>query len=164
LDTFVSVRAWGWNLLLSLFATFVIHAGLSYPTCPGWIPDPYFRIWTTKIHKDAHGSDSLSYDNEGRFRPQMFEEIFSKYDLGQKGGLDWGDLCRMHKGQRNAMDFWGMSATAFEWVAVYLLLWPEDGIIRKEEVRGVFDGSIFQKKADQWAEKQGRSKVQKKSA
>lgn len=164
LDTFISVRQWGWNILLSLFAAGIIHFGLSYPTCPSWLPDPYFRIWSARIHKSAHGSDSLSYDNEGRFRPQMFEEIFSKYDEGEKGGLSVGDLARFHKGQRNAMDFWGWSATALEWTAVYLLLWPDDGVIRKEDVRGVFDGSIFQKKADEYAAKQQRGKVQKKVA
>lgn len=35
-----------------------------------------------------------------------------------------------------------------------MLLWPEDGIIRKEDVRRIFDGSIFQQKADEYAEKQ----------
>jgi hypothetical protein len=104
----------------------------------------------------------LSYDNEGRFRPQMFEEIFTKYDAEGKGGLNVADLCRFHKGQRNAMDFWGWSATGFEWLALYILLWPEDGIVRKEDVRGVFDGSIFQKKAYEWKAKQQGGKVQKK--
>lgn len=92
----------------------------------------------------------------------MFEEIFSKFDEGEKGGLSVADLARFHKAQRNAMDFWGMSATALEWTAVYLLLWPEDGILRKEDVRGIFDGSIFQKKADQYAAKQNSGKVRKK--
>ncbi|KAK0327202.1 hypothetical protein LTR82_001965 [Friedmanniomyces endolithicus] len=40
-----------------------------------------------------------------------------------------------------------------KWSAVYLLLWPEDGVMRKEDVRRVFDGSIFQQKADEYAEK-----------
>jgi hypothetical protein len=26
---------------------------------------------------------------------------------------------------------------------MYLMLWPEDGIMRKEDIRRVFDGSIF---------------------
>lgn len=28
-------------------------------------------------------------------------------------------------------------------VAMYILLWPEDGKMTKEDVRGVYDGSIF---------------------
>lgn len=59
----------------------------------------------------------------------------------------------MHKGQRMAMDFFGWSASFFEWLATYLLLWPEDGIMRKDDVRRIYDGSIFQFKADEYAEK-----------
>lgn len=28
-------------------------------------------------------------------------------------------------------------------IAMYLMLWPDDGIMRKEDIRRVFDGSIF---------------------
>jgi hypothetical protein len=158
LDTYNSTRAWGWNIILAAIAAAIIHFGLSYPSNPSWIPDPFFRIWIARVHKNAHGSDSLSYDNEGRFRPQMFEDLFSKYDVEGKGGLSIGDLLRFHKGQRNAMDFWGWTATALEWTAVYLLLWPEDGIVRKEDVRKVFDGSIFQAKADEYAARKERGR------
>jgi hypothetical protein len=37
--------------------------------------------------------------------------------------------------------------------ALYLLCWPEDSIMRKEDVRRSFDGSIFQFKADEYARK-----------
>jgi hypothetical protein len=33
------------------------------------------------------GSDSGSYDHQGRFVPQAFEEMLSKYDKDNKGGL-----------------------------------------------------------------------------
>ncbi|KAG9983277.1 Caleosin-domain-containing protein, partial [Aureobasidium melanogenum] len=127
LDTYRGCRAWGWNPILCLLATFLINFNLSYPTSPSWIPDPFFRIHISNLHKDKHGSDSMTYDNEGRFRPQNFEDLFAKYDRGNKGGLDAWDLVRMHKGQRMAMDFFGWSASFFEWLATYLLLWPEDG-------------------------------------
>lgn len=35
-----------------------------------------------------------------------------------------------------------------------MLLWPEDGVLRKEDVRGIFDGSIFYTKAEEHAAKQ----------
>ena len=35
------------------------------------------------------GSDSGVFDTEGRYTPQKFEEIFSKYDKDNKGGLTW---------------------------------------------------------------------------
>lgn len=46
-------------------------------------------------------------------------------------------------------------------LAVYLLIWPEDGIIRKEDARGIMDGSYFQKKADEIAEKKRRQQENK---
>lgn len=113
-DTYIGCRNYGWNILLSALATFIINFNLSYPTVPGILPDPFFRIWVKRLHKDKHGSDSMSYDNEGRFRPQQFEDFFAKYDRGNKGGLDAYDLLRAHKGQRLAFDFFGWSATFFE--------------------------------------------------
>ncbi|KAH9810512.1 Caleosin-domain-containing protein [Teratosphaeria destructans] len=142
-DTYNGVRAWGWNIFLSLLATFIINFNLSYPTGPGWLPDPFFRIWIKNVHKDKHGSTN-------------FEDFFSKYDQDNKGGLNIYDLARALKGQRMAFDFFGWSAAFLEWLATYLLLWPEDGVLRKEDVRRVFDGSIFQKKADDYAEKCAR--------
>ena len=32
---------------------------------------------------------------------------------------------------------------------MYILLWPEDGVMSKEDVLGVFDGSIFYAIAEQ---------------
>ncbi len=81
---------------------------------PGYLPDPFFRIYLDRMYKDKHGSDSMTYDCEGRFRPQNFEDIFAKYDRGNKGGLDRSDVWRMWKGQRLVFDFFGSSATILE--------------------------------------------------
>lgn len=55
IDTYRGFRAWGWNVVLCLFATFVINVNLSYPTGPSLLPDPFFRIYVKTIHKDKHG-------------------------------------------------------------------------------------------------------------
>ncbi len=39
-----------------------------------------------------------------RFVPDKFEALFTKYDRGNKGGLDWGDIKRMADGNMNVMD------------------------------------------------------------
>lgn len=130
-------------------AALIINIGLSYPSCPGLLPDPFFRIYLDRIHKDKHGSDSMTYDNEGRFKPQNFEDIFSKYDVEKKGGLTLWDAWNLVKGQRMIFDFFGGTATALEWIATYLLIWPEDGLMRKEDVRQIYDGSIFYRKAEE---------------
>lgn len=153
-DTYKSFAAWGWAFPLCLFGMLIIHGGLSYPSSPSWLPDPFFRIHVANIHKAKHGSDSGSYDSEGRFRAQNFEDVFAKYDKGNKGGLSIRDMGRLIKGQRVAMDPFGWTAAFLEWFAIYLLIWPEDGVVRKDDIRRVFDGSIFQYKADEYAEKQ----------
>lgn len=126
----------------------------------------------------------MTYDNEGRFRPQAFEDIFSKYDKGNKGGLDKSDVLDMLKGQRMVFDFFGWSATFLECkvallfligyhtrrkklthkgTATYLLLWPDDGVMKKEDIRRIYDGSIFYKKAEEYQQKQ-RAKAGSRSS
>jgi hypothetical protein len=43
-------------------------------------------------------------------------------------------------------------------LATYLLIWPEDGVMRMEDIRRVYDGTIFQHKADEYATKQKERK------
>ena len=114
IDTYRGVRAWGWSPPLALLTALIINLNLSYPTVHGWLPDPFFRIWVDRLYKAKHGSDSMTYDNEGRFRPQNFEDLFAKYDLGSKGGLDVSDLFRFWKGQSMVFDFFGWSAAFLE--------------------------------------------------
>jgi peroxygenase len=141
-DTFTGFYKLGFGLILSVFAVFIIHANFSYPTLPSWIPDPFFRIHLKNIHKDKHGSDSGTYDNEGRFVPQKFEEIFSKYANG-RDYVTIQDVFDLMKGQRCIADPIGWGGALFEWMATYIMLWPKDGRMMKEDIRGVYDGSIF---------------------
>lgn len=45
--------------------------------------------------RSKHGSDTHTFDQEGRFHPQLFENIFTKYDKENKGGLTFMDGMRM---------------------------------------------------------------------
>lgn len=142
MDTFRGFRALGFNLLMCCVALFIIHANFSYPTSSSWLPDPFFRINLTAVDRTKHGGDTGTFDNEGRFVPQKFEEIFLKY----AGGRDWitvGEVAAMIRGQRNVGDIIGWGGMVFEWGVTYIMLWPEDGRMSKEDIRGVYDGSIF---------------------
>jgi peroxygenase len=161
-DTYRGCRKWGWGRALSALVAFVIHVAFSYPTGKGLLPDWGFRIFLDRIHLDKHGSDSMTFDSEGRFVPQRFEDLFAKYDPEGKGGLTWSDITRFWREQRMVFDFFGQGATLFEWWLVYLLLWPEDGVMRKEEVRGVYDGSLFYVKAEKWREEEERRRESEK--
>ncbi|PCH43636.1 Caleosin-domain-containing protein [Wolfiporia cocos MD-104 SS10] len=163
LDTFRGFYNLGFNLFLCAIAVVIIHSSFSYATSSSWVPDPFFRVSLNNIHKAKHGSDTGTFDNEGRFIPQksvqrdssMFEDLFSKYS-GGKGGLNKWDIANVLKGQRVLLDPTGTFGAFFEWLSIYLLFWPEDGIIKKEDVRRVYDGSIFPELA---ARRSGKTKA-----
>ena len=104
---------------MAIIAVLAIHGGFSYATLPPgrWIPDPFFRIYSANIHSGRHGSSTDTYDPEGRFRPQQFADLFSKY--GQKlndgkWGITLAQTVRAVRGQRSTMDFFGVFAGLFE--------------------------------------------------
>lgn len=57
---------------------------------------------------EQHGSDSSTYDPEGRLVPQSFENMFSKYNKNGDGTLTFGELFTMIKGHRCAADPFGV--------------------------------------------------------
>lgn len=114
LDTFLGFHDLGFNILFCALAAFVINVNLSYPTAPTWFPDPFFRIYIARIHKDKHGSDSGTYDCEGRFVPQHFEDTFAKYAPEGQDGLTLEDIWRMLRGQRLTADPFGWFGAFFE--------------------------------------------------
>ncbi|KAH7119625.1 Caleosin related protein-domain-containing protein [Dendryphion nanum] len=142
MDTFRGFHALGFGVILSFIALFIIHINFSYPTSPTWLPDPFFRLYLKNAHRTKHGSDTGTYDAQGRFIPQKFEDIFSKYAEG-RDYLTVQDVITMFQGQRCISDPIGWGGFIFEWGVTYLMLWPEDGRMKKEDIRGVYDGSIF---------------------
>jgi peroxygenase len=146
-DTFIGFRRLGFNLFLSLFSAFIIHLFFSYPTLPTLLPSPLFPIYLSNIHHAKHGSDTGTYDSEGRFVPQKFEDVFAKY-AGGREYLTLSDVARVWSGQRVLADPVGWGGAVFEWAATWILLWPEDGRMMKEDIRGIYDGSLFYRVAE----------------
>lgn len=142
-ETFQGFRKLGFNVFLSFLSMCFINGAFSYSTLPSWIPSPFFVIYTKNVHKAKHGSDSESYDTEGRFVPAKFEEIFSKYAKTSPERITFNELLNMTSAMRNAYDFFGWTANKMEWGILYLLVKDEEGFCSKDAVRGVFDGSFF---------------------
>jgi len=159
-DTFIGFRKLGFNLLICALAPLFIHGSFSYPTLRGWLPNPLFPIYIDRMHRTKHGSDTETYDTEGRFVPQKFEEIFSKYDKENKGGLSWNDIQDMVYGNMNVNDFAGWIGERLEWWVLYLLCKDERGIVSKEKIRAQYDGSLWEKiAAEVEARRSGKAKA-----
>jgi peroxygenase len=142
-DTYRGFRAIGFGILISLLAVFVIHGNFSLPTAPHFpLPDPCGRIYLDRIHRDKHGSDSGVFDNEGRFVPQAFEDWWAKYGDAD-GTMGRKQLWTAVSARMALWDPIGWGGAMFEWLATWLLFWPGDGRLSREQVRGVYDGSVF---------------------
>lgn len=143
-ETFRGFREIGCGLLLSSVAAVFINMGLSAKTRPGKYPSLLFPIEIKNIHKAKHGSDSGVYDTEGRFVNSKFEEMFAKHAHTNSSALTSDEVKGLLKSNREPKDYKGWLAAYTEWKILYILCKDENGLLHKDKVRGVYDGSLFQ--------------------
>ncbi|KAA8532513.1 hypothetical protein F0562_032671 [Nyssa sinensis] len=150
-ETFQGFRAIGCGIALSSAAAIFIHIGLSHKTRPGKFPSPLFPIEVKNIKKAKHGSDSGVYDTEGRFVPSKFEDIFRKNARTNADALTSDELMGMLKANRAPKDYGGWLGSYSEWKILYVLCKDKHGLLHKDTIRAVYDGSLFEKMAKEKA-------------
>ncbi|KAM7467419.1 hypothetical protein LguiB_014981 [Lonicera macranthoides] len=143
-ETFRGFRAIGCGYLLSSFAALFINMGLSRKTRPGKFPSLLFPIDVKNIHKAKHRSDSGVYDSQGRFVASKFEEIFSKHARKNASALTSEELKGMLKANREPKDYIGWLASYTEWKILYVLCKDKNGLLQRDTIRAVYDGSLFE--------------------
>ncbi|GMH20342.1 hypothetical protein Nepgr_022183 [Nepenthes gracilis] len=144
-ETFQGFRAIGCGILLSIVSAFVINIGLSQKTRPGKCLSLLFPIVIKNIALAKHGSDSGVYDTEGRFVPSKFEEIFIKHAHANSNALTEEELKKMLQANRVPKNYTGWFASYIEWKILYNLCKDKNGLLHKDTVRAVYDGSLFEK-------------------
>ncbi|KAF7369330.1 putative peroxygenase 3 [Mycena venus] len=146
-DTYKGMREIGFNIFIALLAMVIIHIGFSWPTFGTLFPDPFFRIRVSNIHGALHGSDTGSFTQTGDLDERRFDYVFALYTAPPHTHLTFEEGVRMLHGNRNVLDLFGWFAAACDWGATYLLLWPADGRVAKQDVHDIIDGSMFAKLA-----------------
>ncbi|CAI9268812.1 unnamed protein product [Lactuca saligna] len=142
-ETYTGLRAIGFNVLVSLVLGLGFNLIFSYVSLPGYIPNLLLPIHIANIHKGKHPSDSGTYDTEG-----------SKYGKTAPDKLTLRELWNMTQGNHVAFDIVGWILNKFEWGLVYIIAKDEGGYLSKEAMRGLFDGSLFEKLAKTKAAKE----------
>eukprot|EP00261_Vitis_vinifera_P021407 XP_010652627.1 PREDICTED: probable peroxygenase 4 isoform X1 [Vitis vinifera] len=144
-ETYRGFRAIGCGIFLSAGSAFLINLALSRKTRPGKFPSLLLPIEIKNIHMAKHGSDSGVYDSEGRFVPSKFEEIFTKHAGANSNALTSDELLAMLKYNRVPKDYSGWLASWTEWKILYFLCKDKNGLLHKETIRAVYDGSLFER-------------------
>ncbi|XP_078159559.1 putative peroxygenase 4 [Carex rostrata] len=101
-ETFQGFRAIGAGIGLSIAASLFINFKLGLKTRPGKFPSLFFPIHIKNINKGKHGSDTDTFDSEGRFVPEKFEEIFKKYAKTKPDALSSKELDDLLKGNKES--------------------------------------------------------------
>lgn len=142
-DTFRSLKALGFNIILSLTGTLIIHLTMSYQTSPTWIPSIWMPIYLERINRCHHGSSTKAYDFIGNVVSYpAVENVFIQFDAKKQGGLNYWQLLWMIWNLRDSFDPFGWILSVFWWTALFILA-SNHGILSFQTMIAQYDGSLF---------------------
>ncbi|XP_031111908.1 probable peroxygenase 7 [Ipomoea triloba] len=152
-ETYQGFRKIGGGFFSSVALSTFLHFALSSKSRPGKLPSPVFPIVIENVKLDMHGSDTGAYDREGNFVESKIEEIFNIYGQTFTNALTSEEVDKLISDKREPHDYSGWILAAFEWKLLHLFAKNGDGLLTKERVKGVYDGSLFDQLAKDHASK-----------
>ncbi|WVZ73782.1 hypothetical protein U9M48_022058 [Paspalum notatum var. saurae] len=158
-ETYGAFRALGFGFSVSSVSAALINGALGSKCRPENATSSKLDIYIEDIQRGKHGSDTGSYDAEGRFVPEKFEEIFAKHARTVPDALTSDEIDQMLEANREPGDYSGWAAAEAEWKILYSLGKDQDGLLRKDVARGVYDGTLFHRLAPDWKSPQKLSVI-----
>ncbi|KAK4371185.1 hypothetical protein RND71_010660 [Anisodus tanguticus] len=112
--------------------------GIIYPweTFQGILDLSLLSLWSFFLLLLAGGGAT-------RFVHEKFEEIFKKHARSNGNALTGQELDELLKANREPNDRKGRIAALLEWKILYFLCKDKHGLLGKETIRAVYDGSLF---------------------
>ncbi|KAM0890889.1 hypothetical protein ACQ4PT_026757 [Festuca glaucescens] len=142
-ETEAGLRRIGLGAATATAAAALINGVIGPKTRPDNATTSRMDIYIENIQKGIHGSDTGSYDAQGRFVQAKFDEIFIKYAKAEPNALNQTELEEMRHANRGSNDYSGWAASKAEWDMLYSLAKDKDGFLQKDTARAVYDGSLF---------------------
>ena len=139
-ETYQGCRAIGCNRAVAAAAALFINGTMAWPSSRRLRPT--FNIRIQNIERAMHGSDTRLYDEKGHFNAAEFDTMFDRYDRDGDGFWSWSEFVQRTRAQRSVMDLFGQTATTLEFGVLYYLV-GQGGKISREDLRRVYDGSLF---------------------
>ncbi|KAJ1280921.1 hypothetical protein BS78_04G268900 [Paspalum vaginatum] len=149
-ETYGAFRALGFGFGVSSVSAALINGALGSKCRPGNATSSKLDIYIEDIQNGKHGSDTGSYDAQGRFVPEKFEEIFAMHARTVADALTSDEIDQLLEANRERGDYSGWAAAEAEWKMLYSLGKDQDGLLRKDVARSVYDGTLFHRLAPDW--------------
>ncbi|XP_073221596.1 probable peroxygenase 5 [Cicer arietinum] len=142
-ETFEGFRALGFGVVASTSAAALIHAVTSQKTRPVYFSLILLLLLLLLLFLFKRYNNYIIHDF--RFVASKFEEIFSKHAKQHPNALTSDELKEMLKSNREPKDFKGWLAAESEWKILFDLCKDNNGLLQKDIVYSVYDGSLFER-------------------
>ena len=154
-ETAQGLRKLGLGTVRSEVTGSAINAGIGLRSSDHWYD--FTTVNLSKIHLSKHGSDTGIYDKQGQFVQAKYDELWARFDQGQKGALNQADIQAMHASL--STDKVGDVAAKAEFdllmeIAGQNQAQPDGSnqrVLTKDTMQQFYDGSLFYKLAGETA-------------